>query len=190
MWLKLPNGEDMTRYLPEDARAAGRAILECRVSKRGLLEYCTVLEETPGEQYGKAALAIAATFQMGRADRAGIPTTGRSVRLPITWTLPEPLAAAVRVAPQWVRAVSGPEMAAVYPAQAKWKSGRAVLACRLSQTGRATDCAVAEETPAGMGFGEAALKLAPLFQFTTHDAAGKSLVGGTFQIPLAWTAPY
>ena len=189
VWLKHPNGDDLARYRPEDAQVSGLAVIECRVSKRGLLEYCRVLEESPGEQYGKAALAIAAKFRMGPADRAGVPTAGRSVRLPIAWTLPEPLNASVPVTPQWVHAPSGDEMAAVYPAQARWKSGRAVLACRLSQIGRPTDCTVAEETPAGLGFGEAALKLAPLLRFTTRDASGKSLVGGTFRIPLSWSAP-
>lgn len=189
VWLKRPNGDDMARYKPEDARVSGRAVIECRVSRRGLLEYCKVLEETPGEQYGKAALRIAAKFQMGPADRAGSPTADRKVRLPITWALPEPLDASVPVTPQWVHAPSGDEMAAVYPAQAEWKSGRAVLACRLSQTGRPTDCTVAEETPAGLGFGQAALKLAPLLRFTTRDASSKSLVGGTFRIPLAWASP-
>lgn len=189
VWLKLPNGEDMARYLPEDAQVSGRAVIECQISRRGLLEYCKVLEETSGEQYGKAALKLAAKFQMGPADRAGLSTADRKARLPITWTLSVPLDASVAVPPQWVRPVSGPEMAAVYPAQARLRSGRAVLACRLSQSGRATDCVVSDETPPGMGFGEAALKLAPNFQFATRDAYGKSLVGGTFKVPLAWASP-
>lgn len=87
VWLKLPTGADMARYRPDAARGSGRAVIECKVSARGLLEFCHVLEETPGEQYGKAALRVAGRFRMGPQDRAGQPTAGRRVRLPLTWTV-------------------------------------------------------------------------------------------------------
>ena len=87
VWLKLPTGADMARYRPDGARASGRAVIECKVSARGLLEFCHVLEETAGEQYGRAALRVAGRFRMGPQDRTGQPTAGRPVRLPLAWTV-------------------------------------------------------------------------------------------------------
>lgn len=192
VWLKLPTGEDMARYRPEDARASGRAVIECKVSGRGLLQFCQVLEETPGQQYGKAALAIATRFRMGPKDRAGLATVGRQVRIPLTWMLTSPTdSATVIQSPHWIRRPSGNDMAGLYPRAAmdKGLSGRATIVCRILANGRLADCNVVEETPAGMGFGAAAVRLAPYFQMTTTTADGKSVEGGTIRIPLVWTLP-
>ena len=192
VWLKLPNGDDMARFRPEEARVSGRAVIECKVSDRGLLQFCQVLEETPGQKYGKAALAIAARFRMGPTDRTGLSTAGRRVRIPLTWTLTSPTDSAnVIQSPHWIRRPSGNDMAGLYPraAMAKELSGRAAIVCRILANGRLTDCNVVEETPAGLGFGAAAIRLAPYFQMTTTTADGKSVEGGTVRLPLVWTLP-
>lgn len=192
VWLKLPGGDDMARYRPEDARASGRAIIECTVSSRGLLDACQVLEETAGEHYGKAALAVAARFRMGPTDRGGLPTTGRKVRIPLTWTLTPPTDSTdVIQSPRWIRRPSGDDFARLYPrtALAGEMSGRATMVCRILATGRLADCNVVEESPAGVGFGQAAIRLAPFFQMTTTTADGKSVEGGTVRIPLVWRLP-
>jgi hypothetical protein len=88
VWQALPTGQDMARYRPARAKVAGRAVIECKVAVRGVLEYCKVVEETPGEDYGKAALRVSAKFRIGPVDKAGQPTAGRSIRLPMTWALP------------------------------------------------------------------------------------------------------
>lgn len=43
-------------------------------------------------------------------------------------------------------------------------SGRATLDCALTAAGRLRDCQVKNETPAGAGFGEAAVRLSPLYR--------------------------
>lgn len=191
VWLKLPNGDDMARYQPEDAKASGRAVIECKVSRRGLLTFCKVLEETPGEQYGKAALAIAAKFQMRDVDRTGAATADRKVRIPITWGAPVAAAASTPVKPEWLALPNANEMIGLYPREAlkKRMAGKAVIACQLTAAGRAENCVVQEETPTGMGFGEATLRMSPAFQFSTIGPDGQSLVGGTFKIPMVWNPP-
>lgn len=192
VWLTLPNGDDMARYRPEDARESGRAVIECTVSDRGLLQACQVLEETPGQHYGDAALKVASRFRMGPTDRGGLSTAGRKVRIPLTWALASPVKPSDPVSPRWLRLPAAEDMLKAYPAEAlrNGKAGRAVVACRLTAAGAASACAVVEESPAGMGFGEAALRLAPTFQFSTKGPDGQSLVGGTFRIPLVWNAPH
>lgn len=190
VWLTLPTGADMARFRPEGATASGRAVIECKVSGRGLLDSCQVLEETAGEHYGKAALRVAARFRMGPRDRAGLATAGRKVRLPLTWTLTPPPTdtADTSSSPHWIRRPSGNDMARVYPrvAVSANASGRATMVCRILATGRLTDCDVVEETPPGMGFGEATIRLAPYFQMSTTTADGKSVEGGTIRVPLIW----
>lgn len=193
VWLKLPNGDDMARYRPEDARVSGRAVIECKVSSRGLLQFCQVLEETPGEQYGKAALAVASRFRLGPTDRAGLATAGRKVRIPLSWTLTAPTDPAnVIQSPHWIRRPSGNDLASNYPRAAlnKGLSGSATIVCRILANGRLTDCNLVEEAPAGMGFGDATIRLAPYFQMTTTMADGSSVEGGTVRIPLIWRAPH
>ena len=43
-------------------------------------------------------------------------------------------------------------------------SGRATLDCALTAAGRLRDCKIKGETPAGQGFGEAALRLTPYYR--------------------------
>lgn len=191
VWLKLPSGDAMDRYRPEDAKAPGRAVVECTVSARGLLEYCQTLEETPDEQYGAAAVRIAALFQMGPQDKAGVATAGRKVRIPLSWTLPTPPSSGDFVRPKALAKPGGPDMVKAYPGKAVSDelSGRGVIVCQLTASGRLESCVVEDETPPGFGFGKAALSLAPRFRFATTDADGKSVVGGKIRIPLVWNAP-
>lgn len=57
------------------------------------------------------------------------------------------------------------DVADAYPPEAKaaGKGGRTVMACRLSRRGEIVPCTVSSEDPPGLGFGEAAMKLAHVF---------------------------
>lgn len=56
--------------------------------------------------------------------------------------------------------------------------------CKVTVTGTLTDCEILEETPEGMGFGAAAVRLAPKFQMPATTADGKSVEGATADIPI------
>jgi TonB family protein len=115
----------------------------------------------------------------------------RPVRVSLSWATPTPVRPSEPVSPRWTRLPDVEDMMNAYPAEAlrNRMGGGAVVVCQLTAEGRASGCAVAEETPVGLGFGEAALALAPKFEFATSGPDGQSLVGGTFRIPLAWNAP-
>jgi TonB family protein len=74
-----------------------------------------------------------------------------------------------------------------YPADAMRKeiTGRVIVACEISEAGISQNCRLVSETPAGQGFGEAALKLAPLFEFTPAISKGRAVVE-TVQIPITF----
>src|SRR5258708_912855 len=68
--------------------------------------------------------------------------------------------------PAWVRKPTGEDIARVYPARAVRAGirGRVVMKCGVTGEGLLADCAISEEAPLGEHFGDAALKLSPLFQ--------------------------
>jgi protein TonB len=56
--------------------------------------------------------------------------------------------------------------------------------CKVTITGALSDCEVLDETPEGMGFGAATLRLAPRFQMPATTPDGKSVEGATVDIPI------
>lgn len=67
--------------------------------------------------------------------------------------------------PAWIRKPSGRELGQYFPerAIAREKSGYVSLACTVRTDGNLA-CRVAEETPVGWGFGDAALRIAQTYQ--------------------------
>lgn len=101
-----------------------------------------------------------------------------------------PGASAPAPQPQWLSRPSGEDIARLYPPKARERvlSGRVVLACVISASGRLQDCRVVEETPRGYGFGEAALRAAGRYVVRADgpgDAA--AVVGRTVNLPVAFT---
>ena len=90
---------------------------------------------------------------------------------------------------KWERRPSGDDMARVYPdsAQRKNLSGRVILSCTVTSEGSLANCTSSDEEPAGEGFGEAALKMAPLFKMKPLTRDGKPVEGGTVRIPLCFS---
>jgi TonB family protein len=90
--------------------------------------------------------------------------------------------------PQWSRAPSAADMNQAYPAGAKAKNlaGSGVVECTVGADGQLADCVAVEETPAGEGFGEAALSLAARFILPTKAPSGASTIGRTVRFPVRW----
>lgn len=95
------------------------------------------------------------------------------------------------VAPDWIRRPSAGELNAVWPANAAKKGlgGRAVIVCKLSAQGALYDCVTQEETPAGMGFGQAAIALTPQMAFRPAMKGGKPVAIANVRIPVNFKNP-
>lgn len=97
-------------------------------------------------------------------------------------------AVAETVVPDWVKKPTSDDLDAAWPASAKARgiSGKATLICEVNLTGGLEKCRADSETPAGEGFGAAALMLVPSFLMTPRVENGKP-VRGQVRIPIAFT---
>src|SRR2546428_13655589 len=89
------------------------------------------------------------------------------------------------VTAEWTRAPTSADVIDYYPDIA-WRrnlSGRATLSCLIDADGDLTHCQVVSEHPRRVGFGAAALKLAPKFQLAPAHGS-HSLAGGHLQVPI------
>jgi len=93
--------------------------------------------------------------------------------------------------PSWVSRPLGEDLARNFPrgAMRAELSGKATIRCRVSSQGGREACEVADEMPAGYGFGAAVLRLAPLFKMETRDQNGRETAGGTVRIPILFRLP-
>ncbi len=87
--------------------------------------------------------------------------------------------------PDWLVWPGPDEIERAYPVAAyrDGVAGAAVLRCRGLRDGRVTDCRVQSETPAGAGFGRAALRLSRVFRFRPLTVDGRS-AEATLRIPV------
>lgn len=89
------------------------------------------------------------------------------------------------------RIIRGPtigELRQLHPREAfrRRTGGRATLVCRVRLDTTLSDCRVVDETPAGLGFGPAALAAARYFRFRPPTQNGAPLDGREVRVGVEW----
>jgi TonB family protein len=89
--------------------------------------------------------------------------------------------------PDWIRKPTAQNMFLVWPREAlrEGVSGRALIQCTVTVQGSLRDCLVLSESPAAMGFGQAALALTPQFLMRPGTIDGKP-VESSIRVPIAF----
>lgn len=188
-WLQLPSADLLQAVWPKDALAKGQegqALLNCEVELAGDLKNCTVVSEEPaGAGFGSAALQAASGFTLKPATMDGKPVVS-TVRIPLAFKVPK---SSVIVAADWLKQPNVDELQAVWPraALAKGRGGSAVMECEVEPQGTLERCSIVSEEPAGMGFGAAALLLAPSFAMKPSTRDGVPIKGRA-RIPINFKA--
>lgn len=93
--------------------------------------------------------------------------------------------------PTWRSKATGNDLMQVYPEAARRHGveGIALVRCSVTPQGEMADCAVEQEAPMGLGFGEAALKLMPRYRMTAQIAGGSPIAGGVVRLPIQFRLP-
>jgi hypothetical protein len=188
IFVKAPTSAEVVAAHPRRASdIEGRALLDCIGDEEGALGWCSTVWELPkGRGFGAAAKSLAHRFRVPARLPDGASAKGVHYRVPVHFSAA--LATGRQVAqPQWERtpdaariaAALGPVVGATRVAEA-----RAVLDCEVAADGALTGCRVAEETPAGLGVGAAALSLADAFRARPWSGDGRPVDGARVSVPI------
>lgn len=186
-------------FYPPAAKAAGvegQAVINCRRDEHLALRDCSLVSETPaGRGFGAAALAMAAKSP----ENTLVTTDDAQLRAPASLTVafslhpPQVLPDLTQPAHMVTKPtlVSGPTTAqiqAAYPVRAlsDQVEGAALIDCTVGKTGKLSNCQVAAETPAGYGFGQAALDVSSDFTLKPQTVDGEAVEGAQVRVPVAF----
>jgi protein TonB len=91
--------------------------------------------------------------------------------------------------PNWAQLPNARDIVEYMPNAARQGvSGRATINCRVTKAGRLRDCSVLNETPEGLGFGAAAVKMAVKFRMKPQALDGRPVDGGVVILPIVFKA--
>ncbi|HLZ81927.1 MAG TPA: TonB family protein [Caulobacteraceae bacterium] len=179
-WLTLPDPDQAAALFPAAASAkgvtTGRGLVQCDVAPDGSLRDCVPQAGDPyGLGFSEAAVKAASAIRMNPWTDAGGPVNGARVQLPIRFDRP----AQKRADAGPASADSGPLREVVFPrpdshyaflgppgpyfpdrAARMGVGGMAILNCEVGNEDRLQKCRLVEDSPAGLAFGLAALRMA------------------------------
>ena len=175
-WAAAPDPRDVEDAYPRGAAGSADVTLDCKVRANGRLQSCRTLGETPaGKGFAEAAQRLSTRFQVAMDQVDPTVQDILYVRVPIHFAGPGDPAPGVIGDPVWTRAPVATVLQESFPgkaADAGLSTGRAVLDCVADPEGAMTGCKVVDETPPGMDFGPAALRVAAVMSVALWSADG------------------
>jgi hypothetical protein len=207
VWVRLPTRHAIAEAYPIGAdreRVPGRATMRCHADGRGYLSSCVAISEHPsGFGFGKAAAFLETSYKLRTLDGAGVPVQGRLVDVTLEFTprywakIADPGDSRdASSAPQVVRWLTDPYTHPYGSERYPWEAiphgvaANVTLDCTVRPDGHLSDCAVARETPSGMGFGRMALLAKPdLLRVESRALDGSPMAGRTVEVRYVFNPP-
>lgn len=195
VWAEAPAFEDMVAAWPagQGDLAVGSSVLRCSIDFEGGLRNCAIAGQTPKDApFGEAARSLTGKFRLKmtpeEAKKYAMADIAISFRFynPAT---PEGQARKVEK-PDWIVRINPEKVVALYPAAAAdagVKEGVGVADCLVAPDGRMTDCRVAREAPADLGFGQAAVLAVSLMQMDPWTPEGRPVAGARAKVPVKFS---
>ncbi len=191
-WKLAPSLDDMLAAYPAKARAAkigGSVSLDCRLNKTGGISGCDILREEPrGYGFAVAARSMKDRFSGPLVDSQGETLASARVTLAFVFPVGALDGSAPGIGrPEWTALPSAADMAAVMPAAAvkvgAYKA-RVVMECQVVAEGALSGCVAQTETPSGLGYGDAAIRLSSAFRLSVWTDEGLPSIGGKVRVPI------
>jgi TonB family protein len=197
-WLRKPNGDDVAAAYPREAGrrgASGTAVIKCVVQTNGLVRACTLIrEDQPGLGFGPAALVLSRIFLFKPAMRHGAAVESE-ISVPISFLTTGPIegngVVPIRVMSEmvWAKTPTISEILGEIDKKVgdKFADGQVVLQCRLDKnTGKLSNCTVANASPGMAQFSDVAQSLVPKFK---ADPAVLASISDRIIVNLAFAFP-
>jgi hypothetical protein len=189
VWARAANFDDLIAAYPaKGAGVEGYAVDHCHVLHTGFLSDCQTIKEEPGKLgFGKAALSLSSKFQVDPALASKRQPSPVWVDVPVRMPAPPTLTERTVTAPVWITGVDLASAPRVFPPEAAGKgltSGKGVARCVVGVDGALIQCTPEASDPVGLGFSEAAVKLASTMKMNLWSADGEPVEGGVVHIPI------
>ncbi len=191
-WATAPTRADLRAAYPKGRKDAGAVTLMCYLRPSGALRSCTV---DKGGPFDSAARSLISKFTV---DLTGVDPKriqDVEVQVLIHFDPSDDLdagGATIVNRPNWKQLPGMDDFRAIYPAAALAKGikvGHGLVRCVVGGNGALGDCRILSEDPPGLGFGDAALKLAATFRLNPWTEDGRPVDGAVINIPIKLVFP-
>jgi TonB family protein len=182
----------MLRAYPAKAGGApGYAVAHCQVSRKGSLSGCQITKVDPEQKgFDRAALSLAYKFRVSPEWATAPGHTDLWVDIPIRFTPPGAADSHEVTSPYWVAGFDPDQVLKLYPPEAADRgvtSGLGAAKCVVAVDGTLTDCAPETGDPGGLGFSEAAVRLASTMRMNPWTADGAPVDGAVVRVGVRLT---
>jgi TonB family protein len=188
VWASTISHADLAKAYPVRAGGVeGYAVAHCEVERDGSVSGCQLTKEEPkGRGFGPAALRLAAKFKV--APQWTIAPNHADVWVDIPIRFPASGGAAadrVVASPYWVSGFSPAQALKVYPPEAAANdvaTGYGLAKCVVTADGGLAECAPERADPDGLGFSEAAARLAATMRMNPWTLDGSPVDGDVVEV--------
>jgi TonB family protein len=192
IWVKTVTYDDVLRaYPPKAPGVEGYAVAHCEVKSSGALAQCQVIKEDPeNEGFGKAAVKLASQF---RVSPDWVKAPGHAdlwVDVPIRFPASGAGGNRTVASPYWIAGFDPDQALKLFPPEAATKgitAGRGVAKCVVEQDGSLSDCAAEPGDPDGLGFSDAAVRLASTMRMNPWTIDGEPVDGAVVRLGVKLT---